>query len=245
MQNNDKRYNSESWYSGVLNGIATGLNKFVKIFKRNGLLYTTIVMILFITFYSLVINPVRIDKIVETQFERYYQAQKDKETISLQRRNNADEIVGDIMTKLIDKCPNIHRTLLLEGHNSLQSHSGIDFNYYSCTMEMLSQNNKQFIYLSEDLQRQMRTNLIGLNMYNTLKHRSYIYFNNLHESQYPNNRLIVKLSGAGDSEAIVIPFINESNEPIVLLVISGEQLPVNDIIEYVNDFTKEIQRYLM
>ena len=58
-----------------------------------------------------------------------------------------------MMVRLIDKYENIHRILLLEKHNSLQSLSGVDFLYLSCSMEMLTPNSMHLKYLSEDLQK--------------------------------------------------------------------------------------------
>lgn len=241
----DTNYNNSNWYTSILNGIASALGKFVSVFKHNGLIYTALVMVLFICFYTLVINPIRVDKIVEQRFETIYQTERQKEAETINRRLQADEIVGDIMTRMIDKFPAIHRCLLLEAHNSLKSLQNVDFLYYSCTMEMLTPNSRHFTYLSEDLQRQMRVNLIGQNMVNTLKHRDYIFYDSIAECKHPDHRLIHKLANAGDSEAIIIPFTNESYEPVILLVISGDELPVSDIVEYVSEFRKQIESCLM
>ena len=234
-----------TWYSSILSGITSALGKFVTIFKKHGFVYVTLVLILFVSCYTLIINPIRIDKIVEKRFETMYETEKQKEAETIQRRLEADEIVGDIMTRMIDRFPNIHRCLLLEAHNSLKSLQNVDFLYYSCTMEMLTPNSRHFNYLSEDLQRQMRANLIGQNMVNTLKHRAFIFYDNINDCKHPDHRLIHKLAGAGDNQALIIPFTNESNEPVILLVISGDELPVDEIVSYVNDFRKQISSCLM
>lgn len=241
--NNDNK--DSSWYAGILSGITSALGKFVGIFKKNGFVFSMLVMILFVCCYTLVINPIRVDKIVEQRFEKMYQSERQKEAETINRRLKADEIVGDIMTRMIDKFPAIHRCLLLEAHNSLKSLQNVDFLYYSCTMEMLTPNSRHFNYLSEDLQRQMRVNLIGQNMVNTLKHRTYIIYDNIADCKHPEHRLIHKLANAGDTEALIIPFTNESSEPVILLVISGDELPTNDIVEYVNEFRKQIESCLM
>lgn len=244
-KDDNTHYNDANWYSSVLNGIAGALSKFVGIFKKNGLVFCTFVMVLFVSCYTLIINPIRVDKIVEKRFETVYQTERDKEAQTIQRRLKADEIVGDIMTRLIDKFPSIHRCLILEAHNSLKSLQNVDFLYYSCTMEMLTPNSRHLVYLSEDLQRQMRVNLIGNNMINTLKHRDYLMYDNVSECKHPDHRLIHKIASTGDNEAMFIPFLNESNEPVILLVISGDELPSADIIDYVNEFKKQIEACLM
>lgn len=232
----------------VMSGITTAFNKFVNIFKKNGFVYSLLAMLALICFYTLVINPIRVDKIVEKRFEMMYEQSRKKETDELMeamnRRLSADMVVGDIMTKLIDKFENIHRVLLLEAHNSIQNHGGVDFLYYSCSMEMLSPNSRHLNYLSEDLQRQVRVNLLGHNMIQTLKHRDFLFYENLSQCKHPDHRLIHKLAFAGDSEAILIPFIS-AGEPNVILVVSGEQLPVVTIVEYISEFKKQIESSLM
>ena len=237
--------NKDSWVVNILNGIAGAAGKLIKTFKTHGVAVSAFVLLLLVCAYTLIINPIRIDKIVEQRFETMYQTEKTKEAESMQRRIQADEIVGDIMTKMIDRFPNIHRCLLLEAHNSLKSLQNVDFLYYSCTTEMLTPNSRHFNYLSEDLQRQMRVNLIGQNMVNTLKHRAFIFYDSISDCKHPDHRLIHKLANAGDNQCLIIPFTNESNEPVILLVISGDELPTEEIIDYVNDFKKQIEACLM
>lgn len=234
-----------SWYVAILNGIAGAAGKLINTFKKHGFAFSAFTLLILVCAYTLVINPIRVDKIVEKRFEMMYSNERQKEAETIQRRLEADEIVGDIMTKMIDRFPEIHRCLLLEAHNSLKSLQNVDFLYYSCTMEMLTPNSRHFNYLSEDLQRQMRVNLIGQNMVNTLKHRPFIFYDSISECKHPDHRLIHKLANAGDNQCLIIPFINDSNEPVILLVISGDDLPTDDIIDYVNDFRKQIQSCLM
>lgn len=237
------------WINKILSGVTTTLGKFIAIFKKNGFVYSLLAMLALVCLYTLIINPIRVDKIVEKRFETMYEQTKQKETDeivnAMNRRLSADMVIGDIMTRLIDKYENIHRVLLIEAHNSLRNISGgVDFLYYSCSMEMLSPNSRHLSYLSEDLQRQVRVNLLGNNMIQTLKHRNFLYYDKLAECRHPDHRLIHKLAGAGDSEAILIPFISQG-EPNVILVVSGEQLPVDDIVDYISQFKRQIESSLM
>lgn len=141
--------------------------------------------------------------------------------ISIEKRYKADEIIGDIMVKLIDKYDNIQRVLLLEKHNSLQSISGVDFLYLSCSMEMLTPNSTHLNYLSEDLQKQIVVNLMGNDMINTLKHRDYLYYPDVASCKHPQHRLIHKLRDAGDKECVIIPFKDANHRPLLLFVITG------------------------
>ena len=58
--------------STLLTSLSTAFNKFVLTFKKNGLLHTTIILLLFILTFTLIINPIRIDTIVEEQIEKHY-----------------------------------------------------------------------------------------------------------------------------------------------------------------------------
>lgn len=239
---------NNKWYSNILNQICKALNSFIAIFKKHGTIYTILIMVLFIIFYSAIINPIRVGDIIQSKLTTEIQKVKDeeqtKQQLSMERRLEANNIISDIMQKLVDKFPNIHRVMMLEAHNSLQSLQGVDFLYYSCSYEALTPNSREFIYLSDDLQRQMRVNLIGNNMINTLKHRSYIYYPEIKKCRHTDHRLIHKLAQY-DDECIIIPFLNEKDDPVILLVISGDEMPVNDIFEYVNEFRKQIDNCLM
>ncbi len=206
-------------------------------------------MLILVLSYTLIINPIRIDQIVEKRIEMIWQNQNDKANemreLNIEKRYKADEIVGDIMVKLIDRYDNIQRVLLLEKHNSLQSLSGVDFLYLSCSMEMLTPNSTHLNYLSEDLQKQIVVNLIGNDMINTLKHRDYLYYPDVANCQHPQHRLIHKLRDAGDKECIIIPFKDSSHRPLLLFVITGENLDVEGITDYIQQFSKTIEDCLL
>lgn len=82
-------------------------------------------------------------------------------------------------------------------------------------------------------------------MLQTLKHRSYIHYTDIKNCKHPDHRLIHKIANAGDDEVILIPFLSNNNDPVILLVLSGENMPVNDIVEYINEHRKEIENCLM
>lgn len=243
--NNENTNEKGGWMSNIFDSISKVLNNFINVFKRHGFFYTLLLLIILITSYTLIINPVKIDKIVENRFNEVRKMEQEQTEQAINRRYEADMIVGDIMTKIIDKFPDIHRVLVLEAHNSIKSLQSVDFLYYSCSMEMLTPNSRHLIYLSDDLQRQIRANLIGNNMINTLKHREYIHYDSIAECKHPDHRLIHKLASTGDNECLLIPYLNNNNEPVIIMVISGDNLPVKDIIEYVADFKKQIENCLM
>lgn len=234
-----------SWYSAVLSGITGALGKFVSIFKKHGFVYVTLVLILFVSCYTLIINPIRIDKLVEKRLEHMYETEKTKEQESINRRLAADEIIGGIMTKIVDKFPEVKRIILLESHNSIKNLGGdVDILFFTATMEMLTPNSQHLQYIADDLQRQIRHNLMG-GLLNTLKYRDYMYFNNVQNCNHSSHRLIIKLKEVGDKEALLIPFKNNDDMVQNVLVITGEDMPIDDIVEYVDEFKPQISKMLM
>ena len=233
----------------VLGAISTGLTKLIGAVKKYGIISSVVAMALFVGSYTLVINPIRVDQIVEKRIEYVMEKENNKAVevreISIEKRYKADEIVGDIMVKLIDKYENIQRVLLLEKHNSLQSISGVDFLYLSCSMEMLTPNSIHLNYLSEDLQKQIVVNLMGNDMINTLKHRDYLYYPDVASCKHPQHRLIHKLRDAGDKECVIIPFKDANHRPLLLFVITGQNLDVDGITEYIQQFSKTIEDCLL
>lgn len=239
---------NKGWFANVLAQLTKTFNSFINIFKKHGIIFTIFMMLLFVCFWTLIINPIRVDNIIEKRLEMVWQKEKDKtnqdKEDAIERRYNADEIVGDIMTKLIDKF-NVDRVLLLEKHNSVMSLGNVDFLYLSCSLEMLSPTANKLAYISEDLQRQVVLNLLGSDMIGTLKHRDYIYYNDVTGCNHPQHRLIHKLRDAGDKECLIIPFKDKNHRPLLLLVVTGENLDVDGIIDYVEQFSKQITDLLI
>ena len=234
------------WFETVLNTLSDVIGKFIGHFKKNGFVFSLGCALVFVITYTLIINPIRMDKIIEKRFETEKERLIEETELSMQKRLMADEMIGNIMTKMVDKFSEVHRVMLLEGHNSIQNRNGIHFSYFSCTAEMLTPNSRHYNYLSEDLQRQQRNTLIGINMINTLKHRQYIYYNDISDCQHPEHRLIHKIAdNSEDNEVIIYPFLNKSGEPIILIVVSGNDLPSENIVEYINEYKKQIEECLM
>ncbi len=192
------------WITKIISGITAALSKFVSIFKKNGFVYSLLAMLALVCFYTLIINPIRVDKIVEKRLESMYQTEKTKEAESVNKRIEADRILGNIMSKIVEKFPEVQRILLLESHNSVKTLTGTDILYMSCTMEMLTPNSLHLTYLSEDLQRQIRHSLLG-QMLNSLKYKPYIYYPDVKSCNHPDHKILWKLKQTGDKEALLIP----------------------------------------
>ena len=82
-------------------------------------------------------------------------------------------------------------------------------------------------------------------MVQTLKHSDYLFFTDLSKDKSNQYRLLRKLYIGGDSQAIVFSFKDQGHRPIILLTISGENLPVEEIVEYINQFKPQIEELLI
>lgn len=235
---------SPQWINKILAGLTNTLSKFVSIFKKNGFVYSLLAMLALVCFYTLIINPIRVDKIVEKRLESMYQTEKTKEAESVNKRIEADRILGNIMSKIVEKFPEVQRILLLESHNSVKTLTGTDILYMSCTMEMLTPNSLHLTYLSEDLQRQIRHSLLG-QMLNSLKYKPYIYYPDVKSCNHPDHKILWKLKQTGDKEALLIPYLDKEDNVQIVMIISGENLPVDDIVDYTTTFRKQIEACLM
>lgn len=237
---NDKN----NWYHSALSVIADVANKYIRAFKKNGFLFSFGVMIVFVLVYTLIINPVRVDKIIEKRFITEKEKTIEANELAMQRRLQADEILGQIMTKLIDKFPEVQRILLLEGHNGTKTFGNADLIFMTATMEMLTPSSNELEYVSDNLQRQIKQNLLG-QFNNTLKHRDYVYYNDISNCHHNDHRLFRKLKAVGDKEALLFGYKDKNNIVQIVLVITGVNLPVNAITEYVADFKPQISNCLM
>lgn len=233
-----------NWYQYIFDGISNVASKFIGAFKKNGFILSFGAMMVFIVVYTLVVNPIRLDKIVEKRFLTEFDKAKQEEVNSVNKRIEADKILGNIMTKLTEKFPEIQRILLLESHNSVKTLSGTDILYMSCTMEMLTPSSLHLDYISENLQRQIRHSLLG-QMLNTLKYKPYLYYSNIASCNHPDHKILWKLKQTGDKEALLFPYLDNENNVQIVLVITGEKLPTKEIIDYVGDFKQQVEHCLM
>lgn len=244
MEDNQEK----GFFNNIITSLVAGYEKLIKIFKKHGVLYSIFLMIIFIIFWSLIINPIRINDIVEKQLERQQQHQvekiKEETEANIERREKANFFVADLMVRTMDRFSGINRMLLLEKHNGTSNINGVDFLYSSATYELVNDSVAEPVYLYDDLQRQTNINLFG-NMVQTLKHSDYLFFSDLSKDKSNQYRLLRKLYLGGDSQAIVFSFKDQNHRPLILLVISGNDLPKDEIVDYIDQFKTQIEELLI
>ena len=234
----------KNWIGSVFESITNGFNRMLEGVRKHGVMFSLFTMIIVISLWSLIINPIHLIEMIEHQFYKYVESEKDNKELLIERRYEANEIVGDIMSKLLFKFK-CNRVLLLEKHNSVQSLGIVDFLYLSCTLEMLDNNNPEIDYISEDLQRQIVINLLGNDVIGLLKHSKYLVYDNLPQYKKSQCRLLNKLKEAGEKQVIIYPFCDSKHRPLMILVICGDNLNVKEIVDYVDGYSNQISNLLI
>lgn len=243
----DTNGKGKTWISGVFEAIVNGFTRALEGVKKHGVMLSLFTVVILILLWSLIINPIHLNEMIEHQFYKYAQDEKNNKELMIERRVEANDIVGDIMSKLLFKY-HCNRVLLLEKHNSVQSLGNVDFLYLSCTLEMIDTNKEDIDYLSEDLQRQMTVNLLGSDVTGLLKHSKYLFYDNLQSYNKSQCRLLNKLKAAGEKECIIYPFCDSKHRPLLILVICGDNITPDikrEIIDYIDGFSKQITDLLI
>lgn len=238
--------------SGLFKSLVETFEKFVKVFKRNGLAAVTFILLMFLLFYSLILNPLNINDIVK---EALRHERTERETMlerSVEQRLMADRMINNLMNELVDGNYGINRCLLFEIHNGSQNLSGVEYLYYSATNECLS--NKDSLgnvvydldYAADNFSRQNISNFIGQLTYDKLRHEKYLYFPNLENYHRTSYRLLSKMHMIGANSAIIIPFVS-NNIPMVLLTCTSKNntLDPKAIYEHVEKYRTLIETQLM
>lgn len=241
--------NDKSWISSVFESITTGFSNMLASIKKHGWRATVITLLTLILLWCVILNPIRIGDMVNDAWNKKMKAEKelvDEATEeSILRREKANYFVSDLMLNIIDRYHGVNRVLLLEKHNGSSNLKGVDFLFSSCTYELVNDSLEHPQYLFDDLQKQTNIQLLGQNLIQTLKHRDYIYLDDLEKQSNNHCRLLRKLKNVGDRQAIIFSFRDKKHRPIIMLVISGDNLDVKNITNYVDQFKRQIEELLI
>ena len=235
--------------STLLTSLSTAFNKFVLTFKKNGLLYTTIILLLFILTFTLLINPIRIDSIVEEQIERHYDKTKDEE--QKQKNNNdvkrikADEIITPLLEDIQSKFQ-LDRLILYESHNNTENLSHCPFLFYSATYEVMDCDNYEIDYSSVSFQRQYTSNFLCNEVMTMLKHKDYIYYDNLQNYNRNKSRLLIKLKRFDVKNTMLIPIIGKEGQVIMIIVVcNNDAINCDEVYKYLKPSLSQISQSLI
>lgn len=226
--------------------VTNAFDSFVKVFKKNGVATVSYILILFMFFYAFIINPVNINSIVEKALiENRNNIKTDKDN-SVQKRMAADEVLIPVMEDIAER-EDVSRVLLFEKHNNSQNISGIDFLFLSSTYECISPDDIELDYIGDSFQRQYVTNFLGKEILGLLKYKKYLYYNHIEDCNHTNHRLLHKLRRFDAKSVMLIPFLNDNKQPLLILaVISNKgEIDYNEIYNKLKPFESNIKQSLM
>ena len=235
--------------STLLTSLSTAFNKFVLTFKKNGLLYTTIILLLFILTFTLIINPIRIDSIVEEQIEKHYDMTKNEEQKQKSendvKRIKADEIITPLLEDIQSKF-NLDRVILFESHNNTENISHCPFLFYSATYEVIDCDDYAIDYISDSFQRQYTSNFLCNEVMLMLKHKDYIYYDNLQNYNRNKSRLLIKLKRFDVKNAMLIPIRSKEGQVIMLIVVcDNDAINCDEVYRYLKPSLSQISQSLI
>lgn len=241
----DNKYIEEK-KSGFINSIVKAFDGFVNIFKKNGLLTVTFILVLFMVFYSFIFKPIDMNNIITRALDKSKKEEIQQQQKSIEQRLESDKIMLSIMNELATHY-GVSRSMLFELHNSTQNLSNVEFLYMSASYEVLDPNDYEIEYVADNFQKQYLTQIIGSDTYNKLKHSDYLYFNNLENYHRSNYRLISKLKQFGANSVLLIPFCNSNKIPLLILVLvsDNDEMDPAKIYDYVKTFRHSIEMNLM
>lgn len=232
--------------STIINGITGAFSKFVAVFKKNGVMTVTYIMLLFMFFYAFVLNPININEIVQSAIQKNELNIRNDKINSENKRAAADDILVPLMEDLAERS-DVSRVLLFEKHNSTKNISGIDFLYMSGTYETIAPNELELEYIGDNFQRQYITNFLGSEMLGLLKYKDYLYYDHINECTHTNHRLLHKLKAFNAKSVMLIPFRNDRHQPLLILCVINNtgEMDKQSIYEHVKTFDEPIRKTLM
>lgn len=186
----------------ILQILIDGFNKLVTTVKRNGALTSLWTVVIFISLYTLVINPINVNEIIMQTNK-----QKDIEhSESVDKRLLADEVMGDILDKLRIKY-DIDRVSLLEMHNSTSNINEVSFLFFSLTYESVDAFNDSIPLISDQYQ-QTRTSEYA-QVIKECARKGHLYLSNIDECKDARFvRLARKMNANGTHSVLFLPLYN-------------------------------------
>lgn len=236
--------------STVLGAISTAFGKFVATFKKNGMLYTSFALLLFILTFTLIINPIRIDTIVEKQIESHYDQQKDEEQRQKSendtKRMRADEIITPLLEDIQTRFK-LDRVILFESHNNTENIAHCPFLFYSATYEVINTDDYSVDYISDSFQRQYTNNFLCNEVMSKLRNVDYLYYDSLQNYNRNKSRLLIKLKKFGVKNTMIIPIKSSDGQQVIMLIVicNDEKIEYDDVYKYLKPSLAQISQSLI
>lgn len=187
---------------------------------KNGILTGVLIAIIIVVIYSILIHPVNINKIVEKAFEKEKTEMLEETEKAIERRLQADEIIAPIAEEILQQY-HLGRFLCFEKHNSIQSISGIDFLYFSATIETLNADELDLDYIADDFQRQSVSNQFGA-LISNLRYKDFLYIPNIGNCHHASHTVIRRFNKLGANSLLFVPLRDKKHRPVVILCFTSK-----------------------
>ena len=204
--------------SEITNALSSAFAKVVSAVKRNGVLISTWSVLLFILLYTLVINPININELIN---ERHIQMEE-QHNENVDKRLLADQMIPTILENIRIKY-NLDRVSLLEMHNSTQNINGVSFLYLSMIYEEVADS---VDYITDSYQYQRTGNFYE--MFAEMKKRGCVIMNDMDNIKDPKYARITKrMVKNGIHSAMLMPIFNQNMRIDAVLVLSSARDTIN------------------
>ena len=204
----------------IIGAITTAFSKFVGVVKRNGVAISTYCTLLLIIIYSIIINPINLEHIIETLQKNNIQ----EHSKSIDKRLLADQLVPPILENIRLKY-GLDRVCLMEMHNSTESINRVSFLYMSLVYEQYDFTNDSIMPISDYYQKQRTSEYYDI--LNEIDKKGYLYIEDIKNYKgITGARLCKKLLHNGSNSIFIVP-LTKNNRIDAMLVLTSRKNSMN------------------
>lgn len=196
--------------------ISNALSSLISVFKKNGIAVSTYCTLLFIVVYSLIINPINVQKVVDQLKTK----QVDSHVESVNKRLMADQLVPPILENMRLQY-DLDRVCLFEKHNSTENINKVSFLYMSMVYEQYDFANDINLPISDYFQNQRTSEYFDI--FQEIEKNGYLYIEDI--ADYKDAfaiRFIKKMKYSGVNSVLMVPLIHNGNIDALLLFASND-----------------------
>ena len=204
----------------LLGTLASAFSKFVGVVKRNGVAVSTYCTLLIIIIYSVIINPINLEHIID----KIHTNDAQEHSASIDKRLMADQMVPPILENIRLRY-GIDRVCLMEMHNSTESINKVSFLYMSLVYEQYDFTNDSIMPISDYYQKQRTSEYYDI--LNEIDKKGYLYIEDIKNYKgITGARLCKKLLHNGSNSIFIVP-LTKNNRIDAMLVLTSRKNSMN------------------
>ena len=226
--------------STIIDSLANGFSKIIRVVKKNGVVVSTYCVLLFIILYSVVINPINVENVIKEIKINDGKAH----TESIDKRLLADQMIKPIIENIRLKY-NLDRVCILETHNSTENLSDISFLYMSLTYEDYNDNDSTMYPIGDEYQRQRTGDYYDI--FKELKQNGFVYISDLQNYKGDlGRRLSKKLIKNGANSVFIVPILQEGRIKVMIVMTSKEkEIDIKNIGKNISTYVEKIRNLVV